>query len=112
MAVCDIAVLPTYYDPCSRFILEGLAAGKPVITTAFNGAKDFIINEKHGIILKKPDDAAELAAAMKFYGQKDNAQKASDAIIDDKLSEEISIVRHSREMVELYKKIIEDRQEK
>lgn len=112
MAICDVAVLPTYYDPCSRFILEGLAAGKPVITTVFNGAKDFIINEKHGIILEKPDNAAELAAAMKFYGQKSNAQQASDAIIDDKLNEDISIARHGCQMIELYKKIIEDRREK
>jgi UDP-glucose:(heptosyl)LPS alpha-1,3-glucosyltransferase len=33
LSISDVAVLPTYYDPASRFILEALAAGKPVITT-------------------------------------------------------------------------------
>jgi glycosyltransferase involved in cell wall biosynthesis len=107
MAICDVAVLPTYYDPCSRFILEGISAAKPVITTTFNGAADFITDKKHGIILQKPHNPADLATAIRFYAQKNNAQQASNAIIDDKLNEEISIVRHARQMVELYKKIID-----
>ena len=112
MAICDVALLPTYYDPCSRFILEGISAAKPVITTTFNGAADFITDKKHGIILQKTNNPAELATAMKFYAQKNNAQQASNAIIDDKLNEEISIVRHARQMLELYKKIIKGRTKK
>ena len=106
MAVCDVALLPTYYDPCSRFILEGLAAAKPVITTILNGAAEFIGNGIHGKILKNPGDADQLAEAMKFYAEKNNAQNASDAIIADGLKQEISIMRHGRQMIELYEKIM------
>jgi UDP-glucose:(heptosyl)LPS alpha-1,3-glucosyltransferase len=108
MAVCDVALLPTYYDPCSRFILEGLAAGKPVITTVFNGAAEFISDRKHGKILKNPGDSEQLAEAMRFYAEKSNAQKASDAIIADSLKQDISIMRHGRQMIELYEKIMDN----
>jgi UDP-glucose:(heptosyl)LPS alpha-1,3-glucosyltransferase len=106
MAVCDAALLPTYYDPCSRFILEGLAAAKPVITTVFNGAAEFIRDRIHGIILKNPGDSGQLAEAMRFYAEKSNAQNASDAIIADNLKQNISIMRHGRQMIELYEKIM------
>ncbi|MHC4558258.1 MAG: glycosyltransferase family 4 protein, partial [Planctomycetota bacterium] len=33
LSIINVAVLPTFFDPSSRVILEALAAGKPVITT-------------------------------------------------------------------------------
>lgn len=112
LSVCDAAVLPTYYDPCSRFILEALAAQKPVITTKFNGAADFYKDSVHGRILDDPSDAAELARSLVFYSQKNNAQTAADAIINDRLIETISIERHCRQLIELYNRIIESKQKK
>ena len=106
MAACDVALLPTFYDPCSRFILEALAAAKPVITTVFNGASEFFSDQKHGEILKNPGDSKQLAEAMNFYAEKKNAQNASDAIIADALKQDISIMRHGRQMIELYEKIM------
>src|SRR6267154_957140 len=38
----DIFLLPTLYDPFSNACLEALAAGLPVITTAFNGFAEII----------------------------------------------------------------------
>ena len=35
----DFFVQPTYYDPCSLVVMEALACGLPVITTAQNGAQ-------------------------------------------------------------------------
>lgn len=40
LEIADVAVLPTFYDPSSRFILEAIAAGKPVITTRYNGHRN------------------------------------------------------------------------
>jgi UDP-glucose:(heptosyl)LPS alpha-1,3-glucosyltransferase len=112
LEICDAAVLPTYFDPCSRFILEGLAAGKPVITTKFNGAAEFFENGKHGIILDDPSDPCALAEAMIFYAQKNNAQNASNAIMEDRLADNISIKRHVDMLIELYEKIIEEKNRK
>ncbi|MBW8016660.1 MAG: glycosyltransferase family 4 protein [Planctomycetes bacterium] len=106
LAASDVVVLPSFYDPCSRFILEGLIAGKPAITTRFNGACEAYENNRHGKIIADGSDAESLAEAMKYFAIKENIQAASTAIEDDNLQGSISIKRHSREMIELYKEII------
>jgi UDP-glucose:(heptosyl)LPS alpha-1,3-glucosyltransferase len=112
IAASDAVVLPTYYDPSSRVILEALAAGKPVITTRFNGAMDLFTHSRHGIVIDSPENIATLAQAINYFAQPENARKASDAIIADNLKEKISISRVAREMEALYNTIIERRRNK
>lgn len=109
LSACDAAVLPTFYDPCSRFILEALSVGKPVITTRFNGASEMFENFKHGILIRDGDDVKGLADALKYFAESENLIKARKAIAEDELNEELSIGRHARQMVELYKSIIAGR---
>ena len=66
-AEARVLALPTIYDPCSNVVLEALACGRPVITTAANGASEFIHPGANGAILARPDDAKGLAAALDEY---------------------------------------------
>ncbi len=109
IAASDIVVLPTYYDPSSRVILEALAARKPVITTRFNGATDLFTAGRHGIVIDSPENITALAQAISYFSQPENIRKASDAIIVDNLKEKISISRVANEMEALYNTIIEKR---
>lgn len=109
LGVCDAVVLPTFYDPCSRVILEGLAAGKPVITTSCNGASEFIEHGRHGMVIEQPEDTAEIAKALNYYSNYENVRKASDAIDKDRLLEQISIDRHASQLARLYQKILKTR---
>lgn len=59
---CDCLVHPTYYDACSRVVLEALASGLFVITTDANGAKMYVDGD-NGLIVPAGDPAA-LAGAM------------------------------------------------
>jgi glycosyltransferase involved in cell wall biosynthesis len=106
LAATDAAVLPTFYDPSSRFILEALAAGKPVITTRYNGACDLFENKKHGIIIDSPEDVSSLAEAITFFTNTKNLLTTSQAIVEDNLQEEISISRVAKQLTELYVKIL------
>jgi UDP-glucose:(heptosyl)LPS alpha-1,3-glucosyltransferase len=106
LSISDAAVLPTWYDPCSRFILEALAAAKPVITTRCNGAAEAFVNNRHGRTIDSPNDTEALADAMCFYADPANAKLASEAIIEDNLSERVSIQNHTKRMVELYESIL------
>lgn len=106
LSISDVAVLPSWYDPCSRFILEALAAAKPVITTRYNGAAELFCSKRHGSVIDRCDDIEALAGAMSFYANEANAQKAAGAIEQDNLAEKVSIVRHAKQMVELYKHIL------
>jgi UDP-glucose:(heptosyl)LPS alpha-1,3-glucosyltransferase len=109
LSISDIAVLPTFYDPCSRFILEALAAGKPVITTRFNGATDFFVNNLHGRVIDSPEDITALAEAIGYFTDTDNIKKASQAIAEDNLKEKISINRVAEQLISVYKSVLEKR---
>ena len=101
----DIAVLPTFYDPSSRFILESLAAGKPVITTSFNGAAELFEDNRHGLKINDPTDEKQLAEALAFFAERQNICNFSNNIIADKIKDKVSITRAAREVTELYKSI-------
>jgi UDP-glucose:(heptosyl)LPS alpha-1,3-glucosyltransferase len=60
----DFFVQPTYYDPCSLVVLEALACGLPVITTAQNGASELLNDGEEGYVLTAPDAREELIAAL------------------------------------------------
>ena len=105
LAITDVAVLPTFYDPCSRFILEALTANKPVITTKFNGAADFFDDGRHGRIIDSPQNIGALAEAINYFTNKENIKNSSQAIIDDNLKEKISINRAAKELAALYESI-------
>jgi UDP-glucose:(heptosyl)LPS alpha-1,3-glucosyltransferase len=112
LSIIDVAVLPTFYDPSSRFTLEALAAGKPVITTRFNGATDLFVNERHGKVIDSPRDTASLANAINHFSDRDNIQKASAAIIEDRLKDKISITHAAEKLHGLYERILRDRSTK
>lgn len=105
IAGCDTAVLPTYYDPASRFILEALAAGRPVITTRYNGAAERIEHQRHGIVLKDPGEIETLATALVRLSHPDLVRQMSGAIVEDGLREAVSIDRHAEQLTELYETI-------
>ncbi|MCK4913703.1 MAG: glycosyltransferase family 4 protein [Planctomycetes bacterium] len=112
LAITNVAILPTFYDPCSRFILEALAANKPVITTKFNGAIDLFTDGKHGKIIDEPQNIPALAEAIKYFTNLDNIEKASEAIIEDNLKEKISINRAATQIDCLYEQILAKRRNK
>ena len=62
-----VLALPTIYDPCSNVVLEGLGCGTPVITTAANGAAEFVTPGRNGAILAQPDDLSGLEEALAEY---------------------------------------------
>jgi len=106
LSISDVAVLPTFYDPCSRYILEALAADKPVITTSFNGATDLFVNNRHGKVIDSPEDVPALAEAIAYFTNTDNIQKASQAITADNLKEKISIDRAAKQLMDVYESIL------
>lgn len=107
LEIADVAVLPTFYDPSSRFILEAIAAGKPVITTRYNGASELLTNHRHGIIIDEPGNIEALSDAILHFTNKDNLRKASEAIKGDNLKERVSINRAARQLIALYENILE-----
>jgi len=107
LEAADAAVLPTWYDPSSRFILEALAAGKPVITTTLNGAAEFVRHGRHGFVIDRPADIVPLADALVRLSKREIRQSMTQAIAEDNLREMVSIARHAEQLILLYKKILD-----
>ena len=109
LSIIDIAVLPTFYDPSSRYILEAIALGKPVITTKFNGAADLFVNDRHGKVIDSAENIPALAQAISFFTDTNNIQKTSQAIVEDNLEEKVSIARVAEQLITLYESILKKR---
>jgi glycosyltransferase involved in cell wall biosynthesis len=107
LSIIDVAVLPTFYDPCSRYILEALAADRPVITTKFNGASEQFINNRHGKVIDAPEDIPALAEAIGYFTDTKNIQNVSDAIVADNLKKQISINRVAEQLISVYESILQ-----
>ena len=103
---CDGVVLPSFNDACSRLILEGLAAGKPGITTRYNGAAEFLGEGKYGFVVNDGDDVKGLTEALAALCDRRRHQQMCAAIEQDKVVEEVSIRRHVSQLVEWYGEIV------
>ena len=60
----DFLILPTWHDPCSLVVLEAIAMGLPVISTAMNGACEIMQSDIHGYVIPDPADRPALAQAL------------------------------------------------
>jgi len=64
LADADVVVLPSYREGLPKSLLEGAAAGRPLIATDVPGCRDVTIDGRTGVLVE-PRDAAALAAAMR-----------------------------------------------
>lgn len=59
----DALIHPTFYDPFPRVVVEALASGCPVITTACCGAAETLTHGRHGFVVSDPRNVQDLAEA-------------------------------------------------
>ncbi len=79
-----VLALPTIYDPCSNVVLEALGSGLPVVTTAANGASEFLRPNGHGEVLGRADDVPGLTRALEEYlsrGEDPEVRRAAAAAV-------------------------------
>lgn len=65
LAASDVMILPSIYDPFPSSVLEGLAAGLPVITSESSGARDIVRELDHGLV-RDANDIDGLAQAIRI----------------------------------------------
>ena len=103
----DVCVLPTYYDPCSRTVLEALSLGVPCITTAYDGSSECIQNGEQGFVLDSPEAVDGMARALNQLREKPVRQSMSQKALA--LRPYLSMRRHAKEVVGLYEEIFRSR---
>ena len=98
-AAADACVLLSWYDPCSRVVLEAVRWGIPVITTAYNGAAE-VLADGAGIVIASPDETDAAAAAMASLADAGERRRRSDAC--RAVAERVSIDRHVEGLLAAY----------
>lgn len=104
-AAADVLAHPTWYDPCSRVVLEALSVGLPVVTTAYNGAAEVIEPGRHGEVIAEPHDCTALAAALDRALRP--AVRAACEADAPRLHAQLSMARHARALQALYQDVLE-----
>ena len=102
-AAADLLVHPSYYDPCSRVVLEAMVAGLACITSEWDGASEMIVDGQNGFVLSDPSDVTGLADLMQKLRDAQFRRKLggqASRIIDD-----VSMARHASAMIEVYRDI-------
>ncbi|NLF30108.1 MAG: glycosyltransferase family 4 protein [Planctomycetes bacterium] len=102
-AAADAVVLLSWYDACSRVVLEAVAMGVPCLTTRFNGAAD-LLADGAGWIVSSPAAGDEVAAALAALADPAARQAAADAC--GPLGRRVTMERHVDELMEIYAEVM------
>jgi UDP-glucose:(heptosyl)LPS alpha-1,3-glucosyltransferase len=94
----DLVVLPTRYDPFGNVVLEAMASGLPVATTAAAGASELIEHGKNGFVYG--DDFGPAFAALC-----DPAGLAVVGAAARQTAERYTWAQHAEEVLALYEKV-------
>ncbi len=104
-AAADVTVLPTWYDPCSRVVLESLMMNCPTISTKYNGASEWLVddngNELCGRVIDSPSDVPGLVRAMVELA--DTEIRGRCRLAADDLKDRLTMGRHVDNLLEVIK---------
>lgn len=98
----DVCVLLSWYDPCSRVVLEAIRWGLPAITTAYNGAAETLARGG-GIVVSSPDDPTVVDA---FEELSDPATRARCAQECERVENKISLDQHVENLLGAYAELM------
>jgi UDP-glucose:(heptosyl)LPS alpha-1,3-glucosyltransferase len=103
-AAADACILLSWYDPCSRVVLEATRWGIPSITTAYNGAGEILAGGA-GIVVSSPRDTKAVAAALAALA--DSQRRAECAEACRKIADRLTMDRHVEQLLEAYAEAVE-----
>jgi len=105
-SAADAVVLLSWYDPCSRVVLEATRWGVPSVTTVYNGAAEALARGA-GIVVSSPRDAEAVGHALTDLAdiarRRPRAQACRDA------AESLGMDRHVEQLLDAYREVIDRR---
>lgn len=102
----DVCVVPSLYDNAPYTVLEGMASGKPVVTTSAGGSKEYVVHGESGVVVA-PKDAEALAVVISELLVDSQKRLAMGNSARKRILEEFHPSKLASETVEIYKLAIE-----
>jgi glycosyltransferase involved in cell wall biosynthesis len=105
LAVTDVVVSPSYLEGCSNALLEGMAAGKPVVGTAVGGTPEIIEHYVNGLLVPPRNSRLLAEAVLEIITNPQLAAKMGE--IGRKIvRERFSVDRMIDETLRVYQKVL------
>jgi len=106
MAAMDVVVLSSSRpEPFGRVVIEGMAAGKPVVATAAGGVLDIIEDGVNGLLVPPKDSGAMAEAIFKLLSDPEQARQMGQTARRH-AEEKFSVPRHVDTIQQLYDKML------
>ncbi len=97
-AAADACILLSWYDPCSRVVLEAARWGLPSITTVYNGAAE--IAGGGVVVVKSPEDVEGIVAGLDELADAEKRRRRADNC--RRITKEVSIEHHVEQLLGIY----------
>lgn len=108
LAACDVFALPSLYEGSSLAVLEAMAAGIPVVSSAIGGTEELIDDGRSGLLVPPGDAAALTAALRRVLGDRQLREELAAAArerVDSGLRRE----QNAERVAAVYRELLADR---
>lgn len=105
LAASDLFVLPSLWEGLPMALLEGMAAGLPVIATEVAGTRQVVVSGESGMLVP-PGDAAALAATISRLADDAAERQRLGRAARARVESEFSSVRQAARHAEVYAAIL------
>lgn len=99
----DVLVHPTFYDPCSRVVMEAMSQGLPCVATRWDGSAELIDDGRNGFVVEDPGDITALADRVERLRDPNLRAQMGAAALE--VADRVDMRRHVAEMLKVYEEL-------
>jgi glycosyltransferase involved in cell wall biosynthesis/predicted Ser/Thr protein kinase len=105
LAAADVFVLPSLYEGSSLAVLEAMAAGTPVVSSAIGGTDELVEDGESGLLVPPGDSEALAAALRKLLGAPGLGRRLA-ARARERVAEDLTRERMAARVTGVYEELL------
>ena len=107
LAACDVFALPSLYEGSSLAVLEAMAAGIPIVSSAIGGTEELIEDGRSGLLVP-PGDAKALAAALRRLLEEPGLREQLATRARERVDTDLTREQNAERVAETYRELLDD----